>query len=134
MREELIAKIRALQLPDGQYMVCGSAILEILGIRKAEDIDLLVSPELFAELEQKRGWARNEKYHTTLENSDRGAGAKQTLDFMKENYTLAELLPKAYVWEGIPIMSLETLREAKVQLGREKDFRDIQLIEAYLSK
>ncbi len=72
------------------------------------------------------------KHPTTLDNSGRTVGAKQTLDFMKENYTLEELLPKAYWHEGTPFMSLETLREAKVQLGREKDLHDIQLIDEYL--
>ncbi len=114
-------------------MVCGSAILELFGIRNAEDIDLLVSPELFAELESIRGWIRNPKYPTGIDSLDQKAGAKQSLDFMKENYNLEELLPNAYLHDGIHFMSLEMLMEAKIQLGREKDLQDIKLIAEYLS-
>jgi hypothetical protein len=129
--KNVLERVRALGMPPGQYMVCGSAILEILGIRQAGDIDLLVSHELFIELETKRGWVRNEKYPTTLDTPDHSAGAKQSMDFMKEDYKLEELLQKAYVYEGIAFTSLGQLREAKVQLGREKDLRDIELIDAY---
>ena len=114
-------------------MVCGSAILDVLGIREAQDIDILVSPELFKKLEQE-GWQRHHKYPTTLEHPKGISGAKQTLDFMKENYSLDEALPLATFIDGIPFMSLEMLVNAKTQLGREKDLRDINLIENYLEK
>ena len=134
MESDYITRVKALQLPEGQYMICGSAILELLGIRKAGDIDVLVSPELFVELETNRGWVRHPKYPTTIDDPHHTAGAKQSLDFMRENYSLEELLPKAYVQDGVPFMSLQTLKEAKEQLRREKDLRDIQLIDEYLSK
>lgn len=133
MQTDYIERVKALGLPAGEYMVCGSAILELLGIRKAGDIDLLVSPALMKELEEERGWIRHPKYPTTVDHPDHIAGAKESLDFMRENYTLAELMPKAFVQDGIPFMSLETLREAKTQLGREKDLKDIALIDGHLS-
>lgn len=131
---DIISKIKNLNLPEGQYMVMGSAILQVLGIRSANDVDLLVSPELFLELEEKRGWYVHPKYPTSLDNEDQTAGAKQSLDFMEQNYTLKEALPSAYWYKGIPFGSLEMLVDAKTQLGREKDLKDIQLIREYLSK
>ncbi|HYE23447.1 MAG TPA: hypothetical protein VEA92_03320 [Candidatus Paceibacterota bacterium] len=134
MASTYIERVRALGLPEGHYMVCGSAILELFGIRQAGDIDLLVSPDLFSRLESEYGWIRNEKYSTTLDTPDHSAGAKQSLDFMKENPTLEEMLPGAYLQEGIPFMSLDQLKDAKLQLKREKDLRDLQLIDEYCSK
>ena len=128
---DYISRVTDLNLPAGEFMVCGSAILDVLGIRKAQDVDLLVSSTLFAELE-KRGWKRHHKYPSTLEHPAGISGAKQTLDFMKENYSLEEALPLAVYIEGIPFMSLEMLVNAKTQLGREKDLVDIKLIEKYL--
>ena len=130
----IISRIRKLDLPEGQYMVTGSAILELLGIRPAQDIDLLVSPELFKELQEKRGWHIHPKYPTSIDNDDQTAGAKQSLDFMRQNYTLKEALPLAYLHDGIPFGSLELLVDAKTQLGREKDLKDIKLIQEYLAK
>lgn len=132
--EDIISKIKKLNLPDGHYMVMGSAILQILGIRQAQDIDLLVSPELFVELKEKRGWHIHPKYPTSLDNAEKTAGAKQSLDFMRQNYTLKGALPTAYWCEGIPFENLEMLVDAKTQLGREKDLIDIKLIQDYLLK
>jgi hypothetical protein len=129
---DIISKVKEFNLPEGQFMVTGSAILQLLGIRQAQDIDLLVSPELFTELREKRGWHVHPKYATSLDNSDNTGGAKQSLDFMKQNYTLEDALPLAYWHEKIPFMSLEMLVDAKTQLGREKDLRDIKLIQEYL--
>ena len=133
METNLIQKIKDLGLPENQYMVYGSAILEILGIREAKDIDLLVSPELFSEL-KNQGWKTHYKYNTTISHPEIKADAKQSLDFMKENYTLAEVLPNTYIQDEIPFMGLELLKYAKQQLGREKDLVDIKSIDEYLAK
>jgi predicted nucleotidyltransferase len=129
---DYVSRVKKLNLPDGQFMVCGSAILDVLGIRKAQDVDILVSPELFEKLEKENGWQRHHKYTTTLEHPEGVSGAKQTLDFMRENYSLKEALPKATIIEGIPFMNLDMLINAKTQLGREKDIEDIKLIKKYL--
>jgi hypothetical protein len=131
---DVISKIKKLNLPEGQFMICGSAILQLFDIRPAQDIDILVSPELFIELKEKRGWHVHPKYPSSLDNEDKSAGAKQSLDFMKQNYTLEEALKLAYWYEEIPFMGLEMLIDAKTQLGREKDLKDIELIKKYLSK
>jgi len=133
MEPTITSRIHALQLPPEQFIVCGSGILNLLGIRHAVDIDLLVSPELFTDLMQ-RGWVVNPKYPDTIEHPDAIASAKLHLEFMREDYTLEELLPKAYIQDDIRFMSLETLCDAKLQMGREKDFKDIELIDAYRSK
>ncbi len=131
---DYISRVKELNLPKGEFMVCGSAILDVLGIRKAQDVDVLVSPKLFEKLEREDGWQRHHKYTTTLEHPKGISGAKQTLDFMKENYSLEEALPLATYIEDIPFMSLDMLVNAKRQLGREKDLRDIILIEEYLKR
>lgn len=132
MQSNLITKIKELNLPEGQYMICGSAILDILGIRPAKDIDLLVTPELFEDLKKNQGWEPHSKYSTTISHPQGLADAKQTLDFMKENHTFAQSLEKATFIEGIPFMGLEFLIEAKKQLNREKDIADIETINEYM--
>lgn len=129
---DYISRVKNLKLPKGEFFVCGSAIMDVLGIRKAEDIDILVSPRLYNELENK-GWKKHEKYNI-LQDKDKICGAKVTLDFMKENYSLEEIMPFAVIIDDIPFMSLEMLADAKRQMGREKDLRDIKLIEEYLAK
>jgi predicted nucleotidyltransferase len=131
---DYISRVKELNLPEGEFMVCGSAILDVLDIRKANDVDILVSPKLFEKLEKEEGWKRHHKYRTTLEHPQGISGAKQNLDFMEENYSLDEALPLATYVEGIPFMCLEMLVNAKTQLGREKDLVDIKMIQDYLEK
>ena len=128
---DYVSRVKALNLPEGEFFVCGSAIMDLLGIRKAEDIDILVSPRLYEKLEKEDGWKKHPKYNI-LQDQDTICGAKVTLDFMKENYSLEEVLPLATIVEGIPFMGLEMLINAKRQMDREKDFVDIKLMEEYL--
>ena len=131
---DIISKIKKLNLPQDQYMICGSSILQLLNIRPAQDIDILVSPELFEDLINNHGWQIHPKYNTTIDDPEHKTGAKKSLDFMKQNYTLNEIIDTAYWHEGIPFMNLEMLVDAKTQLGREKDLKDIHLIQEYLAK
>src|SRR3990167_8238356 len=47
-------RVKQLNFPFGQYVVVGGA-MEAFGIRKAKDIDIVVTPALFKEL-RKNGW------------------------------------------------------------------------------
>lgn len=52
---DIYKEIDQLDLPTGEYVVLGSGILGALGIRAIADVDLLVTPSLFARL-RERGW------------------------------------------------------------------------------
>ena len=129
---DYIARVKAWNFPEGEFFVCGSAIMDVLGIRKAADIDILVSESLYKKLENE-GWKKHPNYNI-LQDPDKVCGAKIRLDFMKENYSLEEVMPFATIIDGVPFMSLEMLMNAKRQMGREKDFADIKLIEEFLKE
>lgn len=130
---DFIQRVKELKLPTGEFMVCGSGIMDVFDIRKAQDIDILVSPKLFNMLEKEQDWKRSNKYPPPLEHPFGIAEAKQTLDFMQENYSLQEALPLATIIDGIPFMGFEMLVNAKRQLARDKDLTDIDLIKKYLA-
>ncbi len=132
LSEDLILKIKELNLPKGEYLVSGSAILDVLAIRKANDIDLLVSPQLFQYLKDKCGWKENDSYKTTISHPEGKAEAKKILDFMKEQYTLSDIVQSAFIYEDVPFINLKILLQAKKQLNRQKDQEDIKNIENYL--
>ncbi len=130
----IIERVKELNLPKDQFLVSGSGILDLLGIRKSDDIDLLVSPSLFENLKEKHGWSPHHTYKTTIVHPSKNVEAKYSLDFMKENYSLAQLLPHSYIKEGVHFLNLKVLKESKFQLGRKKDLSDIKLIDAYLKE
>jgi len=127
----LIEKIKGLNLPFGEYVVIGGGILEVLNIRPAVDIDVAVLSQLYKQLKETGEWKESEKH------------GKYCLE--KETFEIAtgvscgdykpaveEIIASAMLVDGIPFMNLEELCKFKKALGREKDFKDIELINNYL--
>src|SRR5215216_4531838 len=55
--QEIIEKVNGLQLPIDEFVVFGSCPMALAGIRESNDIDMAVTPKLFADLE-KQGWKK----------------------------------------------------------------------------
>ncbi len=130
---DIFKEVRDLNLPLGQYIVVGSGTMEALGIRKSKDIDLVVTEDLYKEFE-KKGWEKKQV-------SENRFGIKQGKyemfkDFVCGNYRpdAAELINNAQIINGLPFLPLEELLKFKKELGREKDLKDIELIEEYLKQ
>jgi len=43
----IFERVKKLNLPLGEYVVIGGGILEALGIRNTNDVDIIVVPKLF---------------------------------------------------------------------------------------
>lgn len=57
-------KLKALGLADNEYCVLGG-VVELLGIRKSNDIDLIVTPEAFNRLVRERGLKVSKSFRGT---------------------------------------------------------------------
>lgn len=130
-KEEIISKVKTLQLTKGSYVVFGSCPLAVAGIRESNDIDMLVSPEVYESL-KSGGWQQRDKgpkdkplVHDVFEAHD-------NWNFSSYNPTLTDLLANAEVVDGISFASLEDVRRWKTASGRPKDLIDIGLIDSYI--
>ena len=123
-------RIKKLRLPLGQYVIVGSGILEALGIRSANDVDIAVTPELFKKLQTSGVWEEEERYGKLFLKQE-GIDIIPQLSWSDYPTTTAEAITSALVIEDIPFMNLEELKRFKSALGREKDRVDIALIETY---
>jgi predicted nucleotidyltransferase len=128
----IFEKVRELNLPIGEYVVVGSGIMEALGIKKANDVDLVVTPDLFKKLAEN-GW----KSHARP-NGEHGlqkgiASAYLDVNCGDCNPTTGELLKESLIIDGIPFITLKRLMCFKNAYAREKDFKDIELIKNYLN-
>jgi hypothetical protein len=116
-------------------VVLGSGILGALGIRAIADVDLLVTPRLFAQL-RERGWE-----YSTIDFDGQArekltygvAEAFQDFWYGDQNPDPAQLIANAELIKGIPFLPLAALLQIKHVLGRPKDRADITLIEDYLA-
>lgn len=132
---DALSRAKALNLPLGHYLVFGSAVMEIHNIRTAKDIDIVVDDYLYKEL-KKRGWKRkwNFKRVFTCKALKQGSNEAFT-NLLWKDYQIktADLIKNAELVEGIPFMSLKDYLFYKKHLPREKDKRDVELIEKYLN-
>ena len=122
-RAELIERVKALPFPKEDYWLITGGAMVLYGLREqTHDIDLGCTSRLADELEQQGAEVSIRKDGTR----------KLVLDGdveIMENW----LYDRVETVEDIPVISLKGLKEMKLSLGREKDLRDVALIDAYLA-
>jgi hypothetical protein len=132
-KDEIIAKVKEQDFPEGSYIVFGSCPMAAAGIRESGDIDMLVSNELLKRL-KKDGWKQIIKNPNDKPLVFEDFEAHDNWNFTSFNPKLSELLSRCTVVEGIPFASLEDVKKWKTAGARPKDLKDLELIDAYLAK
>jgi hypothetical protein len=132
-RQDIVKKVKSLNLPRSTYIVFGSCPLAAAGLREANDIDMLVNDEVLNSLAQA-GWRQLDKGSNDKPLTHDVFEAHNRWNFSSYSPTLEHLLKTADIIDGIPFASLDEVRKWKVSSGRPKDLKDIELIDNYLSK
>lgn len=134
---DLFDRIKNLEFPPGEYVVVGGA-MEAHGIRKAHDIDIVVTPKLYNSLKNS-GWTPCDCDNCL--NTGRillkGDGVDILPDYSWEEKYKADtqdLIQNADIINEIPFVKLEELKKWKEAAGRDKDKKDIILIDKYLNQ
>lgn len=132
---EITEKIRKLNLPLGEYVVFGSAPLEVRGIRKSKDIDLAVTADLFDLLKASGEW-KEVVLSNGLKPLQKGNIEAYIGWFGCEGYkpVLQHLIDTAEMFDGIPFANMGEVVLWKTAMGRKKDLEDLKLISTYRSR
>jgi len=128
----VIAEVKKLDLPLGQYVVIGSGIMARLGLREANDVDIAVTPDLYAKLRASGEWEEEERYGKIFLKKE-AVEINPQLDWESYPTTAEEAIASATIIDGIPFMNLNELVRFKRALGRAKDLPDFIIIEEYLA-
>ena len=121
-------KLSTIDLPSNSFVVVGSGILNALGIRESNDIDLIVTKDVFDNLE-KRGYAESSwPDQKTLTFNEFEFGTQW---FGKD---VSKLLRSAEFIDSVPYLNLDDVYEWKSRSSREKDRQDCVLIEQYRNR
>jgi len=141
----LIEQVRSLNLKLGDYAVIGGAVMAVHGIRENGDIDVLVKESVYEDL-KSQGW---EEKIISPEGKCVDFSVLEKGDY--EVFTLIGFDPKIYncnidysfdnealihnadIIDGVPFVRLEDLRMFKVIYNREKDVKDVELIDKHLN-
>ena len=133
MFSNFLQKIKDLQLPAGEFAIFGSGPLAVRNIRESHDADLIVFEKLFEEYKQKSDWKykgfeRDGRYVEMIE--------KDEVEFYKDwrpgEWNIAKLIQESEIINGLPFVKLDEVLKWKKISNREKDKKDILLIEKYL--
>lgn len=117
-KKQIIARLEELHLDDTKYWVITGGAMALYGLREqTSDIDLGCTSDL-ADLLQQEGFPVER-----MPDGTRKIVVAEDVEIF-ENW----LEDKVERFEGVPVISIQGLIEMKRALGREKDFRDIQLI------
>ncbi len=131
----LLNNLKALNLPPEEFVIVSSGSLAVRGIREAKDLDVVVTEKLWNELVknypiiEKDGVQRIDcgNYIEILEN-------RSSLFANSHVVPVEDVFRDADVIDGIKYISLNHLRKIKETFKREKDIKDIALIDAYLNR
>ncbi|HCC06123.1 TPA: zinc ABC transporter substrate-binding protein [Candidatus Nomurabacteria bacterium] len=132
---DIFEEIKKLNFPKGEYIVVGSGIMKVKGIRDTNDLDIVVTPELFEKCKND-GWEINEWTKVGIEGKEwlKKGDVDVYAQLSRKNGSLSveDLLKNSEEINGISFITLEALIDFKREYGRPKDFEDIKMIENYL--
>lgn len=129
---DIASEIKNLKFDPSSFVVISSSALVLLGILPAksnQDIDMVVTPEVYTKLLHD-GWERSNGWNDepVLRHSFFDVGA------VFNGWTAAELQKDAVMVQGIRVINPAKLLTWMQSAGRDKDIERIPLLEAYLSK
>ena len=123
-KAEMIEKLKAFPYDPAEYWVITGGAMVLYGIREeSSDIDLGCTAGLANQLEQE-GYL-----HKVTDDGNRWFKLGEDIEVF-ENW----LFDTVDHVDGIPVISVQGLIEMKKDLGREKDLRDIALINDFLAR
>lgn len=131
----IIKLVKDCNFPKDSYVVIGGAALSLRGIKETRDIDILVTSDLITSLKNNKKWRRHVRINSEEEPGlISEEGLIELYPTMGGVKSFKELLQRAELVDGIPVASLEDILAIKRFYKREKDMRDIKLIEEYQRK
>lgn len=133
--------LKEMNLPLGEYMITGSGALGIRNLREIGDIDIVVTPSLWKILAAKYGITMEIGYQKIVFpgnlieafGEDSYYGDTEAKDPKAKNVPkIAERIAMADIIDGLPFECLEHVLFYKRKMGRDKDLKDILLIESFV--
>lgn len=123
--QKLLQNLEKLKLPNDKYAIYGSGSLAVRGIRATDDIDVIVTEDLYEELKERFG----EKGEGKISINDDEIEIFPTWNALIDEPE--EVVDRAETIQGFKFVTLEDTMKWKRKMGRDKDKKDIELIKEY---
>jgi hypothetical protein len=129
VKQRIIDEVKKLGLRDGEYAISGGALLDVYGMRQSDDIDLLVTRELFDVFSKNSDWKPLEKHGSQFLKND-SLNAEMNYQFSGLSYDETQnLIKNGTDISGVRFISVKDTIKWKRDLAREIDLADIEMLE-----
>lgn len=127
----LIEQLDKLKLPKGKYVVVGSGSMAALGIREANDLDVLVTMDLWDQLAKNNPVVMSGKTENIIFGDMQILG-NGSMYRVPEIAPIDKMIKTAEIIGDHRFLTLQLVRKFKLNQAREKDLKDVELIDEYL--
>jgi hypothetical protein len=130
--QEFLKKLKELNLPRGKFAIFGSGPMGIRGLREIGDLDVIITEDIFNNFKQRPDFKLDKK------KSGNEYLEKDGIEFYKNwhpgDWDINKLIQEAETINDWPFVKLEEVLKWKKLKMREKDIKDIELIEEFFNK
>lgn len=128
---DIYQKVKSLKLPKDKYVVFAGSALEGYGIRKSKDIDIVVTKDVYQKLKNKE-WKEvvEPSGHKVLKKGIFGIG--NNFHYNGYRTSTENLIKTANIIKGVPFADLKEVIKFKKVANRDKDKKDVELINQHL--
>lgn len=130
--QELFKKLKELNLQKEKFAIFGSGPMGIRDLKEIGDLDIILPENIFNDLKKRPDFKLDKK------KSGNEYLKKDGIEFYKNwhpgNWDIDKLIQEAEIINDLPFVKLEDVLKWKKLKMREKDIKDIELIENYLSQ
>ena len=124
--EELEKVLKNRRIPRHQICIVGSSVMSVYNLRQNNDIDIIMS------LEERSKISKQENSFKLSENIECvGVGWLHRLDNTTTDEDILFKENNHFILDGFKYCNLDLLRKRKSLSGKEKDKKDMILIERY---
>lgn len=128
----IIERVKALHLPLDQIVVIASGVLDALGLRKAGDVDLVITPSLLYALSRTSEWHLATKHDEPIITKD---DTEAFLSWGSDGVpNFQELYTNGVTIDGVRFADPQFVIDWKRKRLSDKDRTDIALLEEYINR
>lgn len=128
-----LEEVRKMDLPLGKYAVLGSGPLAIRRVRDTKDIDLIVTPDIYAYYKKQKDWKIRFAYGNFFLRKGNLEIWKK-IGFWKSRVSIRDFINRAELIDGLPFVNLHDFIYWKKKGFRDKDKEDAKLAEDWINK
>jgi len=128
-----LEEVRKMNIPSGKYAILGSGPLAVRGIRDTKDVDLIVTPDIYAYYKKQEGWKLRCMWGNFFLRKGKVELWKR-IGLWKPIVDIKAFIQRAELINGLPFVNMKDFISYKEKAFRSKDKIDLKLAKEWTRK